>query len=117
MKNSLKDESDESRGKGSKTAVQIATHVAPIEAPLVSASSVQLAVAGSEATILFLKNRQTSTSADAQISFVSEVVAMVQMSHQTLKDVSIVLDAAVQNLEKEWGEIETPFTRQRAVKQ
>ena len=68
-------------------------------------------------TILFLKNRPTSASADAQISFVSEVVAMIQMSHQTLKDVSIVLDAAVQNLEKEWGEIETPFTRQRAVKQ
>jgi hypothetical protein len=107
MKPGQKGEREESRG---------AAQMAPIEAPLISASSVQLAVAGSEVTVLFLRNRPISTSVSAQISLAPEVVTMVQMSHQTLKDLSIVLNAAVQNLEKEWGEIDTPFTRQRAEK-
>jgi hypothetical protein len=101
---------------GATMAVQIRAQVAPIEAPLESASSVQLTVAGNEVTLLFLRNRPMSTSAGAQISLTAEVVTMVQMSHQTLKDLSIVLNGAVQNLEKEWGEIVTPFTRQQAEK-
>ena len=116
MKLGRKGGREESRGEGHKMAVQITTQMAPIEAPLISASSVQLAVTGNEVTVLFLRNRPMSTSVSAQISLAPEVVTMVQMSHQTLKDLSIVLNAAVQNLEKEWGEIDTPFTRQRAEK-
>ena len=116
MKRGQKGESEESRGEGATMAVQNTAQVAPIEAPLVSASSVRLAVAGNEVTVLFLRTRPMSTSASAQISLAAEVVTMVQMSHQTLKDLSIVVNAAVQGLEKEWGEIDTPFTRQRAEK-
>jgi hypothetical protein len=116
MKPGQKGEREESRGEGYKMAAQIPAQVVPIEAPLVSASSVQLAVAGNEVTVLFLRNRPMSTSVSGQISLAPEVVTMVQMSHQTLKDLSIVLNAAVQNLEKEWSEIETTFTRQRAQK-
>jgi hypothetical protein len=38
-------------------------------------------------------------------------VIQISMSHQTLKDLSVVLSERVANYEKNWGVIETPFTR------
>ena len=54
--------------------------------------------------------------ANGEMAVTSEPTAMVQMSRQTLKDLSLITAKVVSDIEKEWGEIETGFTRKLAAK-
>jgi hypothetical protein len=44
-------------------------------------------------------------------------VAQIDMSTETAKDLAVLLSGQVEVIEKEWGVIETPYTRRKAEEQ
>jgi hypothetical protein len=88
---------------------------AQINAPLVSASSVAFQSTGNEYLLIFQRPRPVldlESQALAQVAY-NEVVAVVGVSAQTLKDLALLLNDAVANHERDYGEIITPYVKRR----
>lgn len=72
--------------------------------------------AGNDFAITFLRLQILSNERsvpDGQIAGL-EPIAVIQMSPQTMKDLSLLVTHQIAVYEAEWGEIETEFTRRRA---
>jgi hypothetical protein len=92
------------------------TEVRKLEVSTYYASNVTVSKVANDATLMFAKWVPT-VQADGAPSpvAIAEPVALIQMSLQTLKDLSILVGEFVAQIEQEIGQIETDFTRQRAV--
>lgn len=84
-----------------------------IEAPTYFASALQVIRAGNDFTLLFQRPRPATLpdGSPAPIA-IAEPVALLQVSSATLKDISVLLQHMVAQLEQDYGPIETDFTRQ-----
>jgi hypothetical protein len=84
-----------------------------IEAPTYFASSLQVIRAGNDFTLLFQRPRPATLpdGSPAPIA-IAEPVALLQVSAATLKDISVLLQRMVAQVEQDYGPIETDFTRQ-----
>jgi hypothetical protein len=85
----------------------------PIEAPVFYVDGVNASLPGNDATIVFMRGRPAlANHPPNQIGVVREPAVVLQMSVRTLKDLHLVLSLIVDGYEKEYGNIETPYTRQ-----
>jgi hypothetical protein len=74
-------------------------------------SGFQVLEVGNETVIIGTQIKAGLISGVEGAAIQSVPVIQLSMSHQTLKDLSLVLSERVSNYEKVWGVIETPFTR------
>ncbi|KAB2701348.1 hypothetical protein [Brucella lupini] len=91
--------------------------VQKIEAPFFYASMFQTIWAGNDFTIICGRQHPglfgNTEEPQTMISGV-DVQAIIAMSPQSVKDLTILLNEAVSNYEKEFGTIVTPFTKERS---
>ncbi len=85
----------------------------PLDAPTYYCSSFFVGLGGSDAYIVGQRPRPLIGADGISRMGILEPVAMLQFSVGSLKDLSIVIDGLVRAYEKEFGEIETEFTRRR----
>ncbi|MBX9606403.1 MAG: DUF3467 domain-containing protein [Gammaproteobacteria bacterium] len=84
----------------------------PINAPYFNAGVLQVNVAGNDVLLIFHRARPVSLpSGEMAQAALTETVAIVSVSPQTAKDMSLLLPKVIQDYEAEFGEIVTPFTQ------
>lgn len=86
-----------------------------VQSPMFYASSVQILWAGNDCTIVFARPRPGVLASQPDPVALNEPVAIVQLSAQTVKDLSVIMAETVRQHEDKWGAIETEFTRQRGL--
>lgn len=99
--------------KGDELSAEQLAQLKPIEITPVYAGTFNVQGTGNDFTILFQRLRPLVDRNGALVPGVgvSEVVSVVTMSPQALKDLSFLLAGQIENHEKEYGEIETDYTR------
>lgn len=92
-----------------------AEEVRLLDAPSFYASSVRLAWAGNDLTVIFSKPWPFYAKEEDGVKFgaTSQEVAILHLSPSTAKDLLVVLQDVVGGYEEEWGEINTTFTSKR----
>ncbi len=92
--------------------------IKPFPGNPVHASSIQLTFAGNDALVIFMQPRP-ATMPDGSIAPIalSDTSAMIHMSVATLKDFSVLLNDTIGQYEKDFGPVETHYTRQMARNQ
>jgi hypothetical protein len=87
-----------------------------LEVPIYYASTSMLLATGNDFTIIFSRPRPILTDNDTvnPAAAITEAVASVSLTPQTAKDLLLILQANIPAWEKEFGEIQTPFSRQVA---
>ena len=90
------------------------TEVRKLEVSTYFASNVTVSKVGNDVGLMFARWAPTvlADGAPAPVA-IAEPVALIQMSLQTLKDLSILVGEFVAQIERDIGQIETDFTRQR----
>ncbi len=90
----------------------------PINAPLFYANAMSVFLAGNDATITFARPHPAIVPGlkEGQSAAITEPVAIIQMSVQTLKDLYLAIKIQVDRYEEKFGEIETIYSRQLAGK-
>ena len=96
-----------------------ATQAKPIDAPIFYADQMNMSAPGNDAIIMFARSRPAVLAGmrDDQVAILGEPVAIVQLSIQTLKDRHIAIGVQIATHEKEFGSIETTFTRKLKASQ
>lgn len=86
----------------------------PVNAPTFYASAIQLGWGANDATLVFSRSVPLGSPEHppGAIATLTPVVVL-QLSAQTIKDLSVLLSRSVAVYEKEWGTIETEFTRDK----
>ncbi len=89
--------------------------LAKIEAPYYTAGMVQLQATGNDVLMIFMRPHPTiDTATKALTNFgIMDATAIVSLSPQTAKDLSIILSELIANTEKQFGELETPMMIRR----
>lgn len=92
-----------------------ATLLEPVDAPYFSAGSLVIQATGNDFLLTFRRPMPVKPAADGSIQNVmlNDTVAVISVSPQTAKDLSLTLTRAVDDYEKEYGAIVTPYTRER----
>jgi hypothetical protein len=92
-----------------------ASDLTVVETPIYSASGIQILSTGNE-FMLLLGRARAAKLADGQLAPVAiqEPVATIYVSPQTLKDLHVALGDVLREHEKLFGNISTPFLKQRA---
>lgn len=87
----------------------------PIEAPYTYASVVAVSGTGGEFIMTFSRAKPLVVAQTGQAASIAitEPVALIVVSPQTMKDMALVLSDQVAAHEKKFGEIHTPFTQNR----
>ncbi len=91
-----------------------------IDAPYFSATSAQVSSTGTEITIVLNRLRPmmpkpgVTVAPGGQVA-VNEAIAIVSLSTQIAKDLTVLLSDVIGQLEKEFGELQTPFLKSRAA--
>jgi hypothetical protein len=95
---------------------QLAATGKPIDGPVANASTVLLSIAGNDAILVFNRPRPVimPDGSMPQVA-VAETTAIIHVSMATLKDLSLLLNGTIQQYEKNFGEIETEYTRRLAA--
>jgi hypothetical protein len=103
--------------KGSRKRPENLDDLKILDAPNFVAQSMSIQGNGNGFLLLFQQRLplQTPDGALYMKALKNTVVATVTLSPQTLKDLSLVLSDTVGRYEKEFGKIETPYTRRRAA--
>ena len=85
----------------------------PAEAPLFFATSLRLLGTGNEFLMLFqhLLAMQDETGEIFGGAARTQVSAIIAVSPQTLKDISLLINDQIAKYEKDFGELKTPFTQ------
>ena len=87
-----------------------------VEGPVAYASGSQISIMGNDAVLLFNRWRPAVHPHSVAVTgAMVETTAIIHVSMATLKDLSIALADAVGAFEKQFGEIQTDFTRRRAA--
>ena len=88
-----------------------------ITAPQVYASSVQIMATPNEFTLIFALPRPVIVGATGQgtLAAQAEPSCVLHLSPQTLKDLSMVVSTTLAQYEKDWGVIETEYSRRLAL--
>jgi hypothetical protein len=86
-----------------------------INAPTFYVDGTSVSVPLNDAVIVFVRGKPATLPniASNQLAFVAEPTAIVQMSVRTLKDLHLSISIEIEKYEKEFGKIETNFTRQQ----
>ncbi len=87
--------------------------VQPIQAPLFTATFFQTFGNSNEISV-FMANNNPGLTSDGKITAINQAVMMLSLSPQSAKDLSILLNDAITNYERTYGEIVTDFTMNRA---
>jgi hypothetical protein len=92
-----------------------------IQAPIFSVAGVQAFATGNEVSLVFTRTRPGTIAVEgsaepAQIG-IGEPQAIISASPGTAKDLMTVLGDVIDAYEKEFGEIVTPFLKERAARQ
>ncbi|MBS9720051.1 hypothetical protein JYU29_05030 [Tianweitania sp. BSSL-BM11] len=89
-----------------------------VNAPFFYASTIQVAVASNDVSMIFARPHPVvMRNAHEEIhGATSEAVAIVAMSIQNIKDLSILLGDLVGKYEDEFGVIQTEYTQARTAK-
>ncbi len=98
---------------------ETAARFEPIIAPKFYGSSIQLFWTSNDLTILFGRAApfvQIGSDGKSEHTNRLEPVAMIQISPQTAKDLSLLLAETVAAHEREWGVIRTEYTKARETK-
>lgn len=93
---------------------QLASTATPVIGPVANAASVMVVLAMNDAMLVFSRPRRliTSEGAFANIA-VNETTGIIHMSMASLKDTYLAIGDTILNYEKQFGQIDTQFTRQR----
>jgi hypothetical protein len=83
-----------------------------IEAPIINASTANIQSTGHEYILMLARARpmEENTRKGLAPFATSEIVAMLSLSPQLLKDLSILFDGQVKVYEKQFGAIKTPLS-------
>jgi hypothetical protein len=89
------------------------TQPTPIDVPLFYANLISVSIPGNDANILFMRPRPASVPnmSAGQLAIIAEPVAVLQMSMRTLKDLYLSIGDQLATYEKDFGILETEFTR------
>ncbi len=90
-----------------------------IEKEPVGASSIRLGLVANEFTLIFQRTRPAieAVGSEERHLVINEAVAVIQLSPQTLKDLSTLVNEKLQEYEKEFGAIDTAYLRRRRQQQ
>ena len=104
-------------GENVQVALDAIDTFVPIDAPAYRCTSTTFVALGSEFVLQVMTSRMGELTLDGETRAVAknEPTALIHMSPQGLKDLSIILAQVLDEHEKEWGMIETPFTRKHAA--
>ena len=89
----------------------------PVDAPYFSAGSFAIQGTGNDFILMFSRAipvQSVTTGVNSEIAL-AQVVAILSISPQTAKDISLAMADAVVKHEKEYGEIITPYTKRLAA--
>jgi hypothetical protein len=89
----------------------------PLLAPQYYATGVQLFHQSNDFSIIFMRSHPSITPTEvgkSPIMAFMQAIALIQMSPQTAKDLHVALGNQLAVYEKEWGQIETGYTRRLA---
>lgn len=91
--------------------------VQPVLAPQYYATGVQILQQSNDFAVIFMRSHPSVAplKSGETVAFL-QVTALIQMSPQTAKDLHIALGSQICAYEKEWGPIETEYTRRLAGK-
>jgi hypothetical protein len=99
-------------GEISKEQIDELSKAIPLQAPTFYASAFRILGSGND--FLIIMDRATPLQGQEGSGFmVLQPAAMVAVSPGALKDLSIILADQIENHEKQFGEIVTPFTKSR----
>ena len=84
-----------------------------VQAPHFSSSSITIQTTGNEFTLMFTRFMPLQSPDGAVQNATNQVVAIVSVSPQAAKDISLLLADTVSKHEDEYGILETPYTRLR----
>ena len=92
------------------------TDLKPVTAPEAYATNVQIFANSNDFTLIFQRPMPVSlpgVPAESSIGGVMSPSVILHLSPGTVKDLMVVLQGLVADHEKEWGKLETAFTRKR----
>jgi hypothetical protein len=107
-------------GVGTKLAGVGAQKVVPLPAtvPIVHASSISAYLAGNDFTLIFARMRPVMVEGieDGAAAAMGEPVVVLQLSPGTLKDLSLACADQIAQYEKQFGVVQTEYTKKVAGK-
>jgi hypothetical protein len=88
-----------------------------IDAPIINASIANIQTTGHEYLLMLARARPMQDNSGKGIApfATQEIVAIVSLSPQFLKDLSIILEGQVKTYEQQFGEIKTPLSLTRGA--
>ena len=91
----------------------IPQNVSLINVPIFYTSMMNIFLAGNDATLIFMRPHPAISAEmkEGTALALSEPVAAMQMSMQTLKDLYLAIKLQIEPYEKDFGEIQTTYSR------